>query len=164
MRASSALVLLACAVPAVWAEARAPGHAPGPAARPAAPPHGARLLGTAFHSKGGVGEVVIQTSGDVELEAHGDGTTPVFIVKDCRIVRANDRRPLDTRFFDSPVTGVSVRARGRDLEVSVSLRQPVVATTRKERGPGNTWYWVLSFPPATAARDAAPEHATAANP
>jgi hypothetical protein len=122
------------------------------------------LLGTAFRAKGGAGEVVIQTSAEVELETRDEGTTPVFVLKRCRILRPNDRRPLDTRFFDSPVTAVTVKERGPDLQISVSLRDASTATPRKERGPGNSWYWILSFPPGTAAKSPRAGRATAANP
>ncbi|HEY4185328.1 MAG TPA: hypothetical protein VGP07_09680 [Polyangia bacterium] len=134
-------------------------HASPPARgrTPAAPraTGSAHLLGTAFRTKGGGGEVVLQTSTEVELEPRagvGVGTSgATYLLKRCRILRNNDRRPLDTRFFDSPVTGVTLRERGPDVEIAVSLRNATAAQPRKEHGPGSSWYWVLSFPRAASA-------------
>lgn len=146
----SAIVLFTCAAPVAWGAKGGPhrtaAHPRGPVSQ-----RTARLLGTAFRARGGAGEIVIQTSGEVELEARNDGAQPLFVLKRCRALRPNDRRPLDTRFFDSPVTGVTLRRRGADLQISVSLRAQSTTSPRKEHGPGNTWYWILSFPPGTTA-------------
>ena len=146
MRVLSALLLLLYAQSAAWA---------GQGRRHRAP--AARLLGTEFHSKGGAGEIVIHTSGEVELETRAEGAAPVFVLRHCRALRPNDRRPLDTRYFDSPVTGITVKRRGRDLQLTVLLRGAPVAPPRprKEHGPGGTWYWILSFPPIVTADTAA---------
>jgi hypothetical protein len=99
--------------------------------------------------------VVLQTSTEVELELRagaGVGTSgATYLLKRCRILRNNDRRPLDTRFFDSPVTGVTLKERGPDVEIEVALRSATAAQPRKEHGPGSSWYWVLTFPRATNA-------------
>ncbi|MES1165688.1 MAG: hypothetical protein ABUR63_08025 [Verrucomicrobiota bacterium] len=107
-----------------------------------------RLLWTGFRAGAGGGQVLIQTSGAVELEtragaAKGDS---VFLLKRCRAGRRIDQLPLDTRFFQSPVTGVSVRPRGVDLEVTVTLRETVSAAQHKEAGPDGSSFWVLEFP------------------
>jgi hypothetical protein len=107
---------------------------------------GARLISTGFRLTEGGSEIVIQTSAEVTLEARATQAGSVFVVKNCRILRSNDRRPLDTRFFDSPVTGVTLKEHGGDLEINVTLRGAATATPHKERGPGNTWYWILDVP------------------
>lgn len=164
---SALLLLLACAAPQAWGGQGGAHQVAGrnPSAHLHRRARAARLLGTAFHTRGGAGEIVIQTSGEVELEAHGEGADPVFILKRCRVLRPNDRRPLDTRFFDSPVTGITLRRRGVDLRITVSLRAPSTTVPRKERGPGDSWYWVLSFAPVTTAdQTLRASHTTAANP
>ena len=113
----------------------------------------ARLMSTGFRlTKDGGSEIVIQTSAEVTLEERSTATGSVFVVKNCRVQRSNDRRPLDTRFFDSPVTGVTLKEHGGDLEISVALRGAATATPRKERGPGNSWYWILDVPGKDAGR------------
>lgn len=188
MRMLSALVLLVAVAPAAVGQTRkaappdatktAPAiasaqvgtnrHGAGATAAATRSPHAveASVLGTAFRARQGGGEVVIQTSSEVVLEALGGGAAAAsntFVLRRCRILRSNDRRPLDTRFFDSPVTGVSVKERGPDVEIDVAVRGQSVATPRRERGPGRTWYWVLSFAPTTTSRkDASAGRATAA--
>ncbi len=193
MRILCALALLASAATAAIGQASgAPAPMPAPArtASPAASdvrthrapvsaaaapgakgsPHAgeASLLSTAFRVRKGGGEIVLQTSSEVTLETRGDASSTSFVLRRCRILRSNDRRPLDTRFFDSPVTGVTIRERGPDVEIDVSVRGQSVATSRRqERGPGRTWYWVLTFAPPPSARQgssSAGAAAAAANP
>ena len=107
----------------------------------------ARLMSTGFRlTKDGGSEIVIQTSAEVTLEERSTAAGSVFVVKNCRVQRSNDRRPLDTRFFDSPVTGVTLKEHGGDLEINVALRGSATATPHKEHGPGNSWYWILDVP------------------
>jgi hypothetical protein len=132
---------------------RAPVSAAGAPAAKGSPRAGeASLLSTAFRVRRGGGEIVLQTSSELTLETRGDASSTSFVLRRCRILRSNDRRPLDTRFFDSPVTGVTIRERGPDVEIDVSVRGQSVATSRQERGPGRTWYWVLTFTPPPSAR------------
>ena len=107
------------------------------------------LVRSGFHVTDGGSEIVIQTAGEVDLESGGSPASPTFVLRRCRAVRANDRRPLDTRFFGTVVTAVALRQRGPDLIVRVSLKDAkTTATTRKERGPGDTWSWIVTFAPS----------------
>jgi hypothetical protein len=105
----------------------------------------ARLVRSGFHLTPHGSEVVLQTSAEVELRTHESKSGPTFVLKRCRATRANDRRPLDTRFFATSVTHVALRQRGADLEVRVRLKDAATATPRKETGPGETWSWILEF-------------------
>jgi len=116
------------------------------------------LLWTGFHATREGGEISIQTSAPVALEPIDLARTIVptlpigpgeamFVIKHCRAIRRTDRLPLETRFFDSPVTRVSVTRRGGDLRLVVSLRRAVNVVTHKEPGPAGSWFWVLTFPP-----------------
>ena len=164
------LLFLAQAFPAGAAAGQQTHAAPKPASLTSAPSgthrlvsqggaggNVARLLGTGFRVKPGTSEVVIQTSAEVTLEARSTPAGSVFVLKNCRIFRNNDRRPLDTRFFDSAITGITLKEHGPDLEISVTVRGTSVATPHKERGPGASWYWILEFP----RRDAIPRSDTA---
>ena len=125
------------------------------------------LLWTGFHATREGSEISIQTSAPVALEPI-DTTLPsgpgeaMFVIKHCRAIRRTDRLPLETRFFDSPVTRVAVTRRGGDLRLVVSLRQAVNVVTHKEPGPAGSWFWVLTFPrpgqdgPLASAVSAAP--------
>jgi hypothetical protein len=79
----------------------------------------------------------------------GGETMSVFL-RNCRIHLANNRRNLDTRFFATPVSGVSARQKHKDVELRISLKEPATATPRTEAGPDGTEFLVLSFPPGKA--------------
>ncbi len=109
------------------------------------------LIWTGFRATPQGGEVVIQTSAAIEIEPGpaAERDAAVFVLKHCRALHRTDRLPLETRYFNSPVTRVSVSQRGPDLRIIVSLRQAVAALTRKEAGPDGSWFWILQFPSAT---------------
>ena len=69
---------------------------------------------------------------------------------------ANNRRKIDTRFFASPVSGVSARQRGHDVEVRIALREVASAVPHSEAGPDGTQFVVLDFPPGKAAPEPNP--------
>lgn len=117
-------------------------RSPSPVHADAPPAH---LLRSGFRVTTAGSEVVLQTSAEVGLETRGTKAAPSFVLRRCRALRANDRRPLDTRYFGTAVTGVALHQRGRDLVVQVMLREPAIATPRKEPGPGQTWSWILAF-------------------
>jgi hypothetical protein len=76
----------------------------------------------------------------------------VFL-RNCRIHLRNNRRNLDTRFFATPVQGVSARQRHKDVELRIALKEPTTATPRTEPGPDGTQFLVLDFPPGQPAAD-----------
>jgi len=128
--------------------------------------HGApRLLWTGFRAGPDGGEVLLQTSAAVDVGTRATKDGIVYVLRGCRLLRHIDSLPLETRYFDSPVTRVSLRAHAGSIEVAVALRHPVDAAPRKEAGPNGSWFWVLSFPtpaPASAAKTPAPAKAAPA--
>jgi hypothetical protein len=134
------------------------------------PGHAPQLLWTGFRNRppargiAAGSEVLLQISGDVKLETR-PSTAPgrsVFVLRKCHALRRTDRLPLETRFFDSPVTRVAIKQRGGDLEIEIALRQPATATSRKEVGPGGSSFWVLDF--ARDSQSTAPTTTAAATP
>lgn len=131
---------------------------PRPRERPQPRGSAPLLMRTGFRAKDRGGEVSLQTSGAVELQTTrpgGSDNKAVFLLKRCRTSRRTDRLPLDTQFFSSSVTRVSLRQRGPDLEVAVNLRAPVTPVTREEPGPSGSSVWVLEFPAVPDPRTAA---------
>ena len=125
---------------------RLPWHGQAAAAKGAP-----RLLWTGFRSlPGGRGaEVWLQTSTAVEAEILPDPEGAVLRLKDCRNVeRRTDGLPLETRYFASAVSRVTVARHGRNLDVRVTLKAPGTPTSRQETGPDGSRFWVFSFGPA----------------
>jgi hypothetical protein len=69
----------------------------------------------------------------------------------CRIHMANNRRKIDTRYFATPVAGVSARQKGRDVEVRIALREVAAGVPHSEAGPEGSHFVIVDFPPGKAA-------------
>ena len=155
------------------------GVVPGPAGKnplPAAPKGGSYLLWTGFQMTSTGSRVFLQTTQPVQFDlnegaAKKSGKSMMAVLlRGCRIYMANNRRKIDTRFFATPVAGVSARQRGRDVEVHVALRERAEAVPHSEAGPEGTQFLILDFPPGKAtpepsalqdlAGEAAPANAT----
>jgi hypothetical protein len=130
------------------------GVVPGPDARnplpraKKAPPH---LIWSGFKSgEGGGSQVFFQTNLPVTFEvvpaSAGKPREMSVFLRNCRIHLRNNRRNLDTRFFATPVQGVSARQRRKDVELRIALKEPTTATPRTEAGPDGTQFLVLDFP------------------
>jgi hypothetical protein len=131
------------------------GVAPGPEARnplPAprkGPPH---LIWSGFQGGEQGSKVFFQTNHPVTFEVvprkgAKPGEMSVFL-RNCRIHLRNNSRNLDTRFFATPVIGVTAVQRHKDVELRISLKEPVSITPRTEVGPDGSQFLVLEFPPA----------------
>ena len=135
------------------------GVVPGPAGKnplPAAPKGGPYLVWTGFQMTATGSRVFLQTTQPVQFDLNegaakksGKSTLAVQL-RGCRIYMANNRRRIDTRYFATPVSGVSARQRGRDIEVHIALRVRADAVPHSEAGPDGTQFVVLDFPPGKA--------------
>jgi hypothetical protein len=101
--------------------------------------------------------VFLQTTSAVEFNV-GPGragkagkSTLAVRLEGCRIHMANNRRKIDTRYFATPVLGLSARQKGRNVEVHIALRERASAASHVEPGPDGTQFVVLDFPPGQAA-------------
>ena len=71
-------------------------------------------------------------------------------------MRHTDALPLETRYFASSVSRVTVERHGRDLDVRVGMQGsggPVAATlpsSRRQAGPDGSFFWIFSFIAAQA--------------
>jgi len=130
------------------------GVVPGPEAKnplpkaKKAPPH---LFWSGFKSgDAGASQVFFQTNLPVTFElvpaSTGKPREMSVFLRNCRIHLRNNRRNLDTRFFATPVQGVSARQRRKDVELRIALKEPTTPTPRTEAGPDGTQFLVLDFP------------------
>ena len=136
------------------------GVVPGPSGRnplPAIPRDGSYLIWTGFQMTPSGSRVFLQTTTSVPFEIDegrvsksGKSTLTVHLAG-CRIHMANNQRKIDTRFFATPVSGVSARQKGRDVEVRIALREAVAGVPHDESGPDGTQFVIIDFPPGSAA-------------
>lgn len=135
------------------------GVVPGPVGKnplPAAPKGGPYLVWTGFQMTATGSRVFLQTTQPVQFDLNegaakkSSHSTLAVLLRGCRIHMANNRRKIDTRFFATPVSGVSARQRGRDVEIRVVMRERAEAVPHSETGPDGTQFVVLDFPPGKA--------------
>ncbi len=119
-----------------------------------------RLMWTGFSGAAAGGELFVQTTHKVSHElvvgkaADGAPTLSVLL-RNCRIHWRNNARPIDTRFFATPVDGVQARQRRRDVELTVRLKEAASPVVRIEPRPDGTQLLVLAFPAPRRATPAA---------
>jgi hypothetical protein len=146
-----------------------PGQKPEPSGRPgrlARPPKGT-LSWVGFEAKDGGAQVFFQSVSPFEVQQHLEGGTLVVHLSLTRLGQ-NTWRQVDTRFFDSPLSGMIARAvgatratrtrpaRGPGIDVRISFKDPKDAregTVRTATEADGMYYAYLSFPESA---DAAP--------
>jgi hypothetical protein len=129
------------------------GLKPGPEAKnplPLPQPDPPQLVWTGFRMAGDKSEIFLQTTRPVEHTVQagvGKAKRLSVLLKNCRIFLRNNQRNLDTRYFATPVHGVSARQRHKDVELSIVLKETAAADARVEPGPDGSSLVVLAFPP-----------------
>jgi hypothetical protein len=157
--------LLAPSAPPPRGETQYVGVVPGAETRNPLPPAGKappHLIWSGFQSGENGSKVFFQTNLPVTFElgkaAAGQGGKPgtvsVFL-RNCRIHLRNNSRHLDTRFFPTPVEGVTAVQRRKDVELRISLKQAATVAPRTEPGPDGTQFLVLEFPPGQPVAESA---------
>ena len=115
------------------------------------------LIWTGFKMAGDRSEIFLQTTRRVEHEltpSAASGGRPAslsVLLRNCRIHLSNNARRMDTRFFATPVQGISARQRRRDVEIRIALKQRATPEIRVEFSADGTQFVVLSFPDGGAA-------------
>jgi len=136
----------------------------------------AKTLGwIGFSAKAGAGEVFFQAAQPFTVGQRVEGGALVVSLDGLTKLGRNTRRPLDTRFFDSPIARISTRTvratRGKQahragVEVRVAFKQAGAlgeAQVRTAQEPDGLYYAYLTFaatssaPPSTSAPAAQPE-------
>jgi hypothetical protein len=110
----------------------------------------------------GSSRVFVQLTHAVEHDLSANGKTVTLKLKKTRVHLRNNRLPIDTRFFSSPVDRVSVKRKGKDSMVVCDMRVDSTPAVREETDAHGYSYVVLEFPagsygmPVAAAPKAAP--------
>lgn len=94
----------------------------------------------------GASRFFLQTTGTVQVEQKNEEGRFVLVLKGCRLHLRNNRRPLETRYFNTPVSSARIERRGRDLAFVMSLRAPVTPMVSTQSGAGGYNFVLLEFP------------------
>jgi hypothetical protein len=101
--------------------------------------------------------VFLQLTQQVQYTVAQSPKELALTLKGCRIHKRNNARPVNTRFFATPVAKVQARQRGRDVVVTIGLRKPVSVQPRLETGEGGYQFLMLDFPAEAAPASQAAE-------
>ena len=118
-----------------------------------------------FQQPGGATEIFLQAAEPFTVEQHVDGSALVLRISGLTRLGPNARRPLDTRFFESPVVRIATRARkasrarkghaaikaGVDVTLAFRDGKAVTGELRTAAGPDGMFYAYLTLPRGTGA-------------
>ena len=104
-----------------------------PTVKIAPAPARADITGLGFRPSAGGGRLLIHTTRALAYVVRQVSPTELILeLPGARIARANDRRPLDTAFFASPVTLISPRVVAGGVRIEITLRGPSRYTAAQE--------------------------------
>jgi len=117
-------------------------------ATPGATPAAITWPGFQMQPDGG-SRVFLQATTSIATQAHSDGKTFTLDLGNALIAGDTNALPLDTRFFNTPVTRIVLeRVKGR-LSLVLQLRAPVTPTVTTERVASGFHFIYVDFPPGS---------------
>jgi hypothetical protein len=151
MRLASALAIVLLAGPALAQQHQEgdyggvqPGHKPEKAKKP--PPKGT-LSWIGFEPKDGAAEVFFQSVAPFNVSQHLDKGV---LVVDLALTRLgqNTWRPIDTRYFETPISRITAKRGHKGIEVRIAFKDPKDAkqgTVRTATEADGMYYAYLDF-------------------
>lgn len=115
--------------------------------------------------------IFLQATVPFQYSTESRGKTFVVSMGDVRIAGENNGRPLETRFFNTPVLRVSIKRVKKETLLVLELRADAAPRVHSETGPNGYFFLEIDFPPGqyveaapVAAAAPAPSTAPAATP
>jgi hypothetical protein len=127
------------------------GVAPGATATPAVSvPAGkgpATITWPGFQMRAdGSSRVFIQSTSALEPQPSAAAGKFVVLLPGARVSGGTNRLPLETRFFNTPVTRVSLAVTHDGVQLTLDLRGDVVPRVSSERGPNGYYFTYIDLP------------------
>ena len=94
----------------------------------------------------GASRFFVQTNQPIQVESRRTGGRFIVVLKNTRIHLRNNRNPLETRFFNTPVTRAHVERHGRDVWLVLTMRADVTPQVHSEAGPGGYHFVYVELP------------------
>jgi hypothetical protein len=101
-----------------------PGHKPEKPRRP--PPKGT-LSWIGFSPKDGTSEVFLQSVAPFEVAQHVDKGVLIVTLTGVSRLGQNTWRPIDTRFFETPLAKITAVKKGRGIEIRIAFKDSKTA-------------------------------------
>jgi hypothetical protein len=118
---------------------------PAIAAKPGATPAAVTWPGFQMQPDGS-SRVFLQTTAPVATQTQNSGKQVIVDLGACTIAGDTNALPLDTRFFNSPVTRITLRREKGRLRLVLSLRKPVTPSVTTERASSGFHFVYVDFP------------------
>ena len=125
-----------------------PGQVKKPEGKKAKKPKKGTLSWVGFESKDGSSDVFLQSPAAFEVSQRIDGGTLIVTLSGVTRLGQNVWRPIDTRFFETPLSRITVRKKGRGIEVRIAFKDAKAATQASVRSATEAdgmYYAYLSF-------------------
>jgi hypothetical protein len=127
-----------------------PGQAkkPEPTKKAKKPPPKGTLSWIGFETKDGSSDVFFQSVAPFEVSQKVDNGAVVVTLNGLTKLGHNTWRPIDTRFFDTPIARVSAKKKGKGIEVRVAFKdakQAAQGTVRTATEADGMYYVHVTF-------------------
>jgi hypothetical protein len=123
----------------------------------AGPPGEAAVTFAGFHVfDDGTSRIFVKITKDVPVEAKRDGKQVDFLLRGAKVVAKNNKNPLITKEFVSPVMVARLLSEKEGVVLRVELREAVAPTHRVSRHPDGSITLHIDFPAQGARKTEAP--------
>lgn len=127
-----------------------PGEGKKPATKKKAkkPPPKGTLSWIGFETKNGGSEVFFQSIAAFQVNQRVENGAVVVTLSGLSKLGRNTWRPIDTRFFDTPISRITARKKGKGVEVRIafkSAKEAAQASVRTATEADGMYYAYLSF-------------------
>lgn len=99
-----------------------------------------------FQMTSGGSRIFVETSAAVSFQETRGPNRFVVLLRNCKIHTRNNRNPLVTRHFNTPVRTAFLVPRRRDVELVVELRGEVSPSISQGDGPNGFRFLFIDFP------------------
>jgi hypothetical protein len=109
----------------------------------------------------GSSRIFLQASVPFTFSTETRGKTFVVSLGDVAVAGENNRHPLETRFFNTPVLRAAIKRAKKETQLIVELRADVAPRVQTATGANGYFFLQLDFPPGQYIETPTPEVAAA---
>jgi hypothetical protein len=96
----------------------------------------------------GSSRVFVQSTAPLNSQAAMTSSTQLVVdLGDAKVAGPNNRRPLDTSFFNTPVTRVTFKSAQKRIILELTLRAPVQPRITSDQAKSGFYFVYIDFPP-----------------
>jgi hypothetical protein len=133
---------------------------PDPGKKAKKPPPKGTLSWVGFEAKNGTSDVFLQAPAPFEVSQRLEGGVLVVTLSGVTKLGPNTWRPIDTRFFETPLSRITAKKKGKGIEVRIAFKNAkdaAQASVRTATEADDLYYAYLSFAGGSSAGTSDPE-------